>query len=190
MFDLYFIVILFLFSVSCFFEFIVFNEEVLLTLCFLAFIFFIFNNLSASISETFASRATQFENDLFVSFKVKQQRILSTFIGTLTSRDSFLKLQLVEDSILFFLTTYTNSCKTKSLVALNETTLFKMSELSTFDKMSMENTQKHCVRALLYPLIFKASKNYIQSFNSSINPMSLIANNNKVSQRNLLLKFL
>ena len=190
MFDLYFIVFLFIFSVSCFFEFIVFNEEVLLTLCFLSFIFFIFNNLSASISETFLSRATQFENDLFVSFKAKQQRILSTFISTLTSKDSFLKLQIVENSILFFLTTYAISCKTKLLIALNETTLAKISELSIFEKLSIENTQKHCVRALLYPLIFKTSKSYIQSFNSSVNTMGSKTNSNKILQRNLLLKFL
>ena len=79
MFDLYFIVFLFIFAVSCFFEFIVFNEEVLLTLCFLSFIFFIFNTLSATVADTFSSRAEQFENDLVASFKLTQQRILTSF---------------------------------------------------------------------------------------------------------------
>jgi|TARA_B110000444_G_scaffold260226_1_gene306441 hypothetical protein len=190
MFDLYFIVFIFIFSISCFFEIIVFNEEVLLTLCFLAFIFFIFNNLSETVSETFISRAAQFENDLFVSFKAKQQRILSTFMSTLTSKDSFAKLQIVENSILFFLTSYAISSKTKLLTSLNETTLSKMSELSLFEKMSIENTQKQCIRTLLYPLIFKTSKSYIQSFNSSVKAMSSQNNNNKISQRNFLLKSL
>jgi len=188
MFDLYFIVFIFIFSVSCFFEFIVFNEEVLLTLCFLSFIFFIFNSLSETVSETFLSRASQFENDLFASFKAKQQRILSTFMSTLTSKDSFLKLQIVENSILFYLMTYSASCKTKLLVALNETTLSKMSELFIFERTSTESTQKHCVRALLYLLIFKTSKSYIQSFNSSLNTVG--STNNKISQRNSLLKLL
>ena len=111
-------------------------------------------------------------------------------MSTLTSKDSFAKLQIVENSILFFLTSYAISSKTKLLTSLNETTLSKMSELSLFEKMSIENTQKQCIRTLLYPLIFKTSKSYIQSFNSSVKAMSSQNNNNKISQRNFLLKSL
>lgn len=68
MFDFVFIFSLILFSLLCVIEVIVFDEEILLALCFFCFIFFMFNNVGGSIFDTLTARATKFEEDLLVSF--------------------------------------------------------------------------------------------------------------------------
>ena len=82
MFDIIFIAFLLIFSLLCFVEFIVFNEEVLLALCFFSFIFFSFNTLSDSVAESFESRALKFENDLLVSFDITKKSITTTNVAS------------------------------------------------------------------------------------------------------------
>ena len=74
-------VILIIFSLAffSFFEIIVFNEEILLTLCFLCFLFYLFNNVSDSVFDSFEQRASKFEADLLESFNMSKILITNDF---------------------------------------------------------------------------------------------------------------
>ena len=67
------------FCLCSFFDIIIFNEEILLALCFLAFLFYCFNTLSESIFSSFESRASQFENDLLFNFNNIKQKLILDF---------------------------------------------------------------------------------------------------------------
>ena len=94
MFDIVFIGFLLFFSLLCFVEFIVFNEEILLALCFFSFIFFSFNTLSVSVFESFESRAAKFESDLLLSFVANKQVFSTTFYNLIESRGFFSKAKI------------------------------------------------------------------------------------------------
>ena len=57
-------------------ELIIFNEEVLLTLCFVSFIIFVYNFLGATVLSIFSERANKFETDLLVAFRANYQSIM------------------------------------------------------------------------------------------------------------------
>jgi len=50
-------------------ELLVFNEEVLLTLCFIAFIFFAFSYSNVAVADIFQDRVAKFESDLLSTFQ-------------------------------------------------------------------------------------------------------------------------
>ena len=159
MFDIVFIGFLLFFSLLCFVEFIVFNEEILLALCFFSFIFFSFNTLSVSVFESFESRAAKFESDLLLSFVANKQVFSTTFYNLIESRGFSLKLksfylQLYYLSrmwrVILLISLLYSGVLDASAVKLNELVLLSNKLISTF--------QKNCVTTLLYPLIFKASK--------------------------------
>jgi len=108
MFDIYFIVSLFVFSGLCFLEVIVFNEEILLAMCFFCFIFFSFNSLGDSIFETFQSRASKFEEDLLISYSNTKDNINSKFDNYTSFRSFVSKFKVISLSVEYYLTTFTN----------------------------------------------------------------------------------
>jgi len=77
--ELNIIITIFLLCLLSFFDFIVFNEEILLTLCFLSFLFYCFNTLSESVFSSFESRAAKFEEDLLLSFSVTKSALIEDF---------------------------------------------------------------------------------------------------------------
>jgi hypothetical protein len=88
------------------FDIIIFNEEILLALCFLAFLFFCFNTLSDSVFSSFESRAAKFEEDLLFSFSNSKTSLIEDF-------DKSQKLQLFFNQftvLLFCLTNFLFQC--------------------------------------------------------------------------------
>lgn len=104
MFDIYFIVSLFIFSILCFFEIIVFNEEILLALCFFSFVFFSFNAMGDSIFDTFQQRAAKFEEDLLVSFNETKKTLTTKFSNFLKVRGFVSKFQILSACVVNYLT--------------------------------------------------------------------------------------
>jgi hypothetical protein len=93
-----------------FFEIIIFNEEILLTLCFLSFLFYAFNSLSDSVFSSFEQRASKFEQDLLFSFTVSKSALISDF-------SSYLKLRMFMDQITILMLSLLNFLS-KSVTAL------------------------------------------------------------------------
>ena len=97
----YIILTIFTLSLLSFFEIIVFNEEILLTLCFLCFLFYVFNTLSDSIFSSFEQRASKFEDDLLSSFTVSKSALISDF-------SSYIKLRMYMDQITILMLSLLN----------------------------------------------------------------------------------
>jgi hypothetical protein len=153
MFDISFIVGLFIFSILCFFEIIVFNEEILLTICFLSFIFFCFNTLSQSVLDSFISRGAKFESDLLASFHITKNSLTADFVGFLKLRGFFAKFKLFLTAILTYLSCYKSFLSIKISSTIYGIGLNKINELVLIQNRLAVRFQNNCVLKLLYPLI-------------------------------------
>jgi len=179
MFDIFFIISLFLFSALCFVEFLVFNEETLLALCFFSFIFFSFNSLGDSVVDTFQSRALKFESDLLLSFNLTKQSLIKSFDSYFFSRgfsSKFKVLSVLINSYLELLIKFSSFKLTKLFYV---TCFLKLQELSAFEKKLFVSFQNKSISLLLYPLIFQTVKTNI-SLLSSLDK-TLPASNGKIS---------
>jgi len=161
MFDIFFIVSLFFFCIFCFFELIVFNEEILLALCFFSFIFFSFNSLGDSIFETFQSRSAKFEEDLLVSFSSTKNNLESKFSSFILSRNFVSKIQILSICVDNFLSVLTRYYSFKWFSLFFSSCVAKLSELSSFENKLIQSYQEASISLLLYPLIFQSSKNSV-----------------------------
>jgi hypothetical protein len=101
--ELHIILAIFLVSILSFFDFIVFNEEILLALCFLSFLFYCFNTLSESVFSSFESRALKFEQDLLLSFNVSKLSLITEFNSYLKLRSFIVQFIILMASLLKFL---------------------------------------------------------------------------------------
>jgi hypothetical protein len=141
-FDIFFIVSLFLFSVLCFFEVLIFNEEVLLALCFFSFIFFSFNSLGGSVVDIFQSRATKFESDLLLSFNLSMQTVVKAFnnyFATCEFESKFKILSVTITNYLNIATKYSSFKLTRLLFTISSS---KLSELVAFESKLVGLFQK------------------------------------------------
>merc|ERR1712159_66079 len=94
-------------TILSFFDFIVYNEEILLTLCFLSFLFYCFNTLSESISSSIESRSSKFEDDLLLTYNNSKNLLITNF-----ELQSQTKNIIGKFSILFItLIDYLSKCK-------------------------------------------------------------------------------
>jgi hypothetical protein len=171
---------LFFFCLCSVFDIIVYNEEILLTLCFLSFLFYCFNVLSESIASSFDSRASKFEQDLLTTFDNKKSMLIMDF-------NSNLKLENYTDkfSILMAgLINYFSDCKTnlqyKPTWFYFQGCLSKLNELTLINKNFIAYYQQNCIVQLLYSLILKKSKN-----NLKILAVSKVLNSNWVNSTEL-----
>jgi hypothetical protein len=94
---------LFFFVLFSFFDIIVFNEEILLTLCFLSFLFYCFNTLSESVASSFEARAAKFEDDLLGSFNIGKNVLISEFNTSIKLQNIADKFSILIAGIVYFL---------------------------------------------------------------------------------------
>ena len=104
MFEINMVIMLFLFCLLSFFDFIVFNEEVLLALCFLSFLFYCFNNLSESVAATFDARASKFEDELLTTFANSKNLLSIEFDNRIKIKNFILKFEILMSAIVNYLT--------------------------------------------------------------------------------------
>lgn len=161
MFDIFFIISLFLFSALCFVEFLVFNEETLLALCFFSFIFFSFNSLGDSVVDTFQSRALKFESDLLLSFNLTKQSLIKSFDNYFFSRGFGSKFKILSISVNNYLELSAKFSLFKLTRLFYITCSSKLQELSVFENKLFVSFQNKSVSLLLYPLIFQTAKTNI-----------------------------
>lgn len=155
MFDLYFIITILIFALLCFLEFIVFNEEILLTICFLSFVFYCFNALSNTIVEAFDSRNSKFEFELLTSFQLTKQSINDNFTSFSKFRRFFPKFELLLISILAFISFFKNFFTKQIVITITNVLLVKLNELVLIQNRLTTNFQNNFILNLLYPLVLK-----------------------------------
>lgn len=157
MFSTFYIVFIVLYAILCSVEFIVFNEEILLALCFFSFVFFSYNSFSESLFSSLTARATKFEIDFLTSFSIKKKALIANFDTCFETRGFQQKFQIMLNSILTFLTLADKNLMIKQTNSIYSTCFSKFSELSLINNKLLDNFQKNCINHILYPLIFKST---------------------------------
>jgi len=156
MFDIYFVVFILIYAIGCFIEFFVFNEEILLSLCFLSFVFFCFNTLSDSVAENFTSSANKLESDLLLSYSHSKSSLMSEFNYFIQSRGSYSKFKILLSSIVLFLINSKQNSITKLSSSFFSIAFAKLNELVIFENTLLEKFQTNCIMTLLYPFVFQS----------------------------------
>jgi hypothetical protein len=94
--SIFFLLLSALILLVSFLELLVFNEEVLLALCFIAFVFFAYSFLGQTVFSIFDDRSKKFETDLLHAFKIKLEGIHTFFNVLLIMRGFSSKLTVLE----------------------------------------------------------------------------------------------
>ncbi len=155
MFEINMVIMLFLFCLLSFFDFIVFNEEVLLALCFLSFLFYCFNTLSESIFLTFEQRASKFEDDLLFNFTNSKNLLSSDFATNLKLQNFLTKFSILMVCLIHFLNSCFSVLNFKTSWICFQSIVGKLNELTKINRNFVSFFQKDCIVQLLYSLILK-----------------------------------
>ena len=179
--ELHIIITILVLCLLSFFDIIVFNEEILLTLCFLSFLFYCFNTLSDSISSSFESRAAKFEQDLLFSFSSTKASLTNDF-------DTHLKLQSFIDQftiLMLSLSSFLSQCliflEYKPSWVYHQACIAKFNELILASKSFSALFKKACVVQVLYSLILKKSTNDLTFLTTSVKSSQKLTELKKMS---------
>lgn len=134
-----------------------FNEEILLTVCFLSFLFYCFNTLSDSIFASFESRAAKFEQDLLSSYNISKVSLINEFYANFHLNSFKSQFSILMLSVSYFLAQSLISLEFKSVWFYHQTCVAKLNELVAIKNNFADQLQKICVIQLLYSLILKKS---------------------------------
>lgn len=143
MMNVFFLIFCLLFSFATFFEFIVFNEEILLTLCFLFFLFSFYHYVRKTVQTSFNEQFENFKQSYFEVLKAKFNFVNSYFFDLVFLKDLTTKLHVYETLILRFALTFVSFLTNNSLVL---TTLSS----TTKDLLVESKSKKHLVSKLLF----------------------------------------
>merc|ERR1712224_267187 len=139
-------------GIFSFTEILVFNEEVLLALCFIAFVFFAYSKLNNTISSFFKDNALKLENELLYSLVLKLQN------------SNLLLESLALFSISSFINNFFSNFINISLSKIHNS--FK--DISLLNENSIISTQRKKLRILntnVIPLVISRKYDYLlQSF--------------------------
>jgi hypothetical protein len=153
---------------------LIFNEEVLLALCFFSFIFFSFNSLGDTVVDIFKSRAVKFESDLLLSFNLTKQSFVKLFDSYFVSRGFSSKFKILSITISNYLSLSAKYSSFKFTQLFHSISVAKLSELVAFESKLVSAFQKKGIALLLYPLIFQTAKTNI-SLLSSLSPGTVVS---------------
>lgn len=146
--------VIFISSLSESLEFIVHNEETLLTLCFVAFIFFAYSYLGASISDDFQKSATSLEERLFsvISERFKSTQVFANEFSLLkgvTAKFAIVSTLLtsrIHSDWVFFSVQTPND-------AINSIYLAKLASTLKLENQIIKAVQDYTVRSVMAPLM-------------------------------------
>jgi hypothetical protein len=146
--------VIFISSLSENLEFIVHNEETLLTLCFVAFIFFAYSYLGAGIFDDFQKSATSLEERLFSVISERFKSILvfsSEFslmkgVATKFAIVSTLLSYRIQSDWVFFSLQAPND-------AINSIYLTKLASTLKLENQIIKTVQDYTVRSVMAPLM-------------------------------------
>jgi hypothetical protein len=175
---------LFFFCLLSFFDFIVFNEEILLALCFLSFLFYCFNTLSDSVFNSFEDRASKFESDLLISYSSQKNMLINNFQNFFMLRGFSSKFKILLTTVAFYFKQVSSYAIHKSSSSIFAFSSSKLTELALTDQKLITTFQKNCIITLLYPLILNTTKT------NSIRLVSSLISSKLKSQRKAKTSFL
>ena len=151
-------IVIFISSLSENLEFIVHNEETLLTLCFVAFIFFAYNSLRSGISEDFQKNASVLEDRLLmvISEKFKSIKILFENFSLMKGITTNFMIVSVLLSYRVQSDWYLSSLQVPSN-AINVVFLDKLTSILKVESQVLKNSQDYSIRSVIAPLMLSGS---------------------------------
>jgi len=151
--ELYIIVSIVSLSLLSFLDIIVYNEEILLTVCFFCFLFYCFNSLSKSVESSFEARAAKFEQDLLSSYGLLQSTLVTDF-NLFSKTQRFIDQYTITFSCFnFFLSSCFTYIQKKPMWSYHQACMLKLNELTLISKHHISEVQKMSVIHLVYSLI-------------------------------------
>ena len=150
-------------------EIIVHNEEVLLALCFISFIFFAYSYLSDSVYEDFQKKVETLEGQLFSVISERFNSILLHFDELFLFKSLESKLSIVENLLYsriffhFFFQQRVLKDRVSSLIT------GKLMEVVRAEAKIVEEIQKKTMKSVLVSLILPANSfNYLKQLKQSV----------------------
>lgn len=154
----YFVIFL-LGLIGGFLEIIVFNEEVLLALCFISFVFFARNYLTDTVFAIFNDHAVKIESDILLAFESKHVAI-STHAGDLALSKMFLSgLTLLESFIRTYNVFIFNNVQVSYRSSFLTLTVSRLNEIALAERILKNVSQKANIQNGIYPVIFAFIRN-------------------------------
>jgi hypothetical protein len=158
---------IFVFCILSFFDIIVYNEEVLLTLCFLCFIFYCFQTLSGQVAEMFETRASQFEQNLLITYNGTKNLVISEFNTHIKLLNLMTNFKLLSKSLLNGIAVLFTFFEWTIVSVYFQTAIAKLNELAIFNQGFSTHYQKSCVSQLLYSIILTKTSNKLKMLNTT-----------------------
>lgn len=156
--SVYVIILAFLILVASFTELLVFNEEVLLALCFVAFVFFAYSYLGQTVLSIFEDRASKFEADLLQAFGSNFNSTLSSFYELLIIKGFSSKIAVLEILLLASVDSYIVWINKNVIAESSGSLASKLNDYSLFESKLISSKHSAFVQTILYPLIFSLGK--------------------------------
>lgn len=140
--------------IASFLELIIFNEEVLLALCFVSFVFFAYSYLNETVASIFSDRASKFEADIITAFEAKYVSITSYANELSLSKALWSALVMIEAFVIEYNTSVLNDMKTTNTLAIITTINTKFNEILINERSSKSTSSIASIQSAVYPLIF------------------------------------
>lgn len=145
-------------------EIIVHNEEVLLALCFISFIFFAYSYLSDSVYEDFQKKVETLEGQLFSVISERFNSILVHFDELVLFKSLEAKLSIIENLLYSRIFFHFFSFQQQALKdRVSSLITGKLMEVVRAEAKIVEEIQKKTMKSVLVSLILPASSfNYLK----------------------------
>ena len=135
-------------------ELFVHNEEVLLTLCFIGFIFFAYSYLSDNFVEDFQKKIEGLEDQLFSVISLKFNATLSSFDELFLFKSLETKLVIIENLVNSRLFSYFFLFQCQALKdSIFSLTTSKLMDILRAEASIVEQTNKQTMKSVLIALI-------------------------------------
>ena len=176
-------------SLSESFEFLVHNEESLLILCFIAFIFFAYSFLSVGFFDDFQKRVSSLEQQLLVVVATRFKVLLSSFNEFFFCKGLVLRFQFILSLLIsgFRLGCSVFSSDVKFLI--NSLFLFQLGNILRLKNQVLKPIQSRLNHFSLVPFLFGKSSAVVFGLNfECFIKKSIYLGNSQFFHRSMLLK--
>lgn len=137
-----------------FLEIIVFNEEVLLALCFVIFVFSAYNYLNVTFFDIFSDRAKKIEEDTFENFKRMHAFYAGLIEEVIVWKTMVLGLGIFESCWKRFIKHHISQAKLSHNMLLRSLLSDKVSEISSWERSLNLVVKKWNTQVTIYPIIY------------------------------------
>jgi len=144
--------------VAGFLELIVFNEEILLALCFITFVFFAYNYLQGTVFDIFSSHAGKIESDILIAFNAKHNSIVSSVSALSLSKTFVQGLALLDCFISRYDSFVFQQTKIDYKHSLTASTVSRLNEILSMERILKNSAQRSNLQSAIYPVIFSLLK--------------------------------